>query len=144
MNALGFYTDDDITMTERTSVQADWILLTFNTSSYWYSLLGPDNTCNDYSMYSSLNFAVRYPASSVGFNIVLQTNDNATCTQMTQYPYNVTSLVNSATAGSDGWLHVSVPLSSFAGINLKALKALVVAGFTAAGRIEFDYFNFTK
>ncbi|KAF9173779.1 hypothetical protein BGX21_010238 [Mortierella sp. AD011] len=143
-NALGFYTDDDNTMTERTSVQADWLLLNFDTSSYWYTLLGEDNTCNDYSKYSSLNLAVRYPYSSpIGFTVVLQTNDAATCTQMTQYPFSVTSLVNSATPGSDGWLHISVPLSSYTGADLTSMKAITIAGFPTDGTMEIDYLYFS-
>ncbi|KAG0011266.1 hypothetical protein BGZ80_000806 [Entomortierella chlamydospora] len=143
-NALGYYTGDDDTVTQRTTVQGDWILLTFDTSSYWYTTLGASNTCNDYSQFTKINFAVRYPTSTiVGFNFVLQTTNSGTCTGLNQYPVDVTSLITAATAGSDGWLHVTIPLSQFTGIDLTSMRAITISGFKSAGQVEMDYIYFS-
>ncbi|KAF9997598.1 hypothetical protein BGZ80_006958 [Entomortierella chlamydospora] len=142
-NALRFYTGDDHTVTERTTVQDDWLLLSFNTASYWYTLLGASNTCNDYSQFTKLNLAIRYPTNKrIGFNMVIQDTTSGTCTGITQHSFNVTSLINSATAGSDGWLHLTLPLTDFSGANLKSLSAISIAGFVSSGQVEVDYIYF--
>ncbi|KAG0000795.1 hypothetical protein BGZ79_005451 [Entomortierella chlamydospora] len=143
-NALGYYTGDDDTVTQKTTVQGDWILLTFDTSSYWYSTLGAPNTCNDYSQFTKVNFAVRYPTSTItGFNIVLQTTNNSTCTGLNQYPVDVTSLITAATAGNDGWLHIEVRLTQFTGADLTRMRAITLSGFKSAGQVEIDYIYFS-
>ncbi|KAF9202987.1 hypothetical protein BGZ49_006899, partial [Haplosporangium sp. Z 27] len=139
-NALGFYTDDDHTMIQRTTVQDDWLLLSFAPSSYWYTLLGEANTCNSYSKYTHLSLALRYVNTTrVGFNVVLQDVDNSTCSTMAQHPQNATALINAATPASDGWLHIDLPLANFTGANLNSLKAITFANFNTYGQVEIDY-----
>ncbi|KAF9581192.1 hypothetical protein BGW38_001888, partial [Lunasporangiospora selenospora] len=103
VNVLGFATGDDNTVTQKTSVQGDWLLLNVNANTFWYSLVGNANTCNDYSKYTKLSLAVRYPTSTrIGFNVVLQTTLGSDCTGLSQYSFNATPMIKSATAGSDG------------------------------------------
>ncbi|KAF9433230.1 hypothetical protein BGZ76_009719 [Entomortierella beljakovae] len=143
-NAMGFYLGDDGTVTSRTSVQADWLLLNVNNASYWYTNLGDHNSCGDYSQFTQLNLAVRYPtATRIGFNVVLQDADNATCTVGIRHPYDITSLVTKATAGSDGWLHLDLPLTNFTELDTKNLKSLSFTNFASAGQVEIDYIYFS-
>ncbi|KAF9432255.1 hypothetical protein BGZ76_011067 [Entomortierella beljakovae] len=144
-NALGFYTGDDQTVTARTTVQADWLLLSFSTSSYWYTLLGQPDTCNDYSQFTTLNLSVRYLTSTkIGFKVVLQDILNPSdCTGLEQHILDVTSMINSATAGSDGWLHLDIPLTSFTGVDLTKLRAVSLAQFASAGQLELNYIYFS-
>ncbi|KAG0002709.1 hypothetical protein BGZ79_002456 [Entomortierella chlamydospora] len=143
-NALGFYVGDDGTVTSRTTVQADWLLLNVNADSYWYTNLGAPNTCNDYSSFTQLSLAIRYPTTKrIGFNVVVQDTDSTTCTGLTQHSFNAATLINSATAGSDGWLHLDIPLTNFAGVDLTSLRAISLAGFTATGQVEVDYIYFS-
>ncbi|KAG0344222.1 hypothetical protein BG004_004633 [Podila humilis] len=145
-NALGYYTGDDGTVTSRSSVQADWLMLSVNPSTYWYTNLGPDNTCNDYSAYSTLSIAVRYStATRIGFNVVIQEMDATTCSgEMTQRVFNATPLINAATPQpADNWLHLDMPLSNFGAINKASLKAVSIAGFTGTGQVQLDYVYFS-
>ncbi|KAF9109107.1 hypothetical protein BGX27_007987 [Mortierella sp. AM989] len=143
-NALGYHTGDDNTGLEVSSIQADWLLLIFSTSTYWYTLLGAPDTCNDYSQFTTLNLAVRYPTLiRTGFNVVLQDTLSGSCTGLNQHPLDVTSLINSATATSGGWLHLDLPLSSFTGVDLTRMRAVSLAGFESAGLIEIDYIYFS-
>src|SRR5690348_5790029 len=59
-NSLVYFTSDDCTSAERLSVQGDFHLLSVSPNTYWYTLLGPQNTCNDYSRYSKVLIGVRY------------------------------------------------------------------------------------
>ncbi|KAG0328464.1 hypothetical protein BG000_000481 [Podila horticola] len=122
---MGYYTGDDGTVANRTTVQADWLLLSVKPTSYWYSSLGPANTCNDYSAYTKLSLAVRYPATTrFGFNVVIQDVDAASCSQLTQHTFNVTTLINAATpVDPDNWLHLDLPLTNFGTFDAKSLKA---------------------
>ncbi|KAF9154211.1 hypothetical protein BGX20_004734, partial [Mortierella sp. AD010] len=143
-NALGFYTGDDGTAASRITVQADWILLNFNTNTYWYSNLGPANTCNDYSSFTKLSLAIRYPTTTrIGFSVVLQDTEATTCTGLTQHSFDVTAMINSATAGSDGWLHLDILLTNFVGVDLTRLRAVSLASFASAGQVEVDYIYFS-
>ncbi|KAF9109108.1 hypothetical protein BGX27_007988 [Mortierella sp. AM989] len=143
-NAMGYYTGDDGTSTARPTVQADWLLLTFSTSTYWYTLLGAPDTCNDYSQFTTLNLSIRYPTSTrIGFNVVLQDTLSGSCTGLTQRPLDVTSLITAVTAGSDDWLHLNLPLSSFTGVDLTRMRAISLAGFKSAGRVEVNYLYFS-
>ncbi|KAF9199555.1 hypothetical protein BGZ49_010300 [Haplosporangium sp. Z 27] len=143
-NALGFYTGDDNTVTQRSTVQADWLLLSFTNASYWYTLLGPASTCNDYSRFTKLSLALRYPtASRIGFSVDVQGNDNTTCTTLVRHPQDITPLINAATAGNDGWLHIDLPLSNITNIDLKSLRSISLAGFASTGEVEIDYIYFS-
>ncbi|KAF9100556.1 hypothetical protein BGX27_000342 [Mortierella sp. AM989] len=144
MNALGFYTGDDGTVTSKTTVQADWLLLSFSTSSYWYTNLGGPETCSDYSQFTTLSIAIRYStATRIGFNVVLQDTANDQCNDSLQRPFDATNLINSATAGSDGWLNIDIPLSKFVGINLTKMVAISFSNFKSAGQVEVDYIYFS-
>ncbi|KFH67446.1 hypothetical protein MVEG_06178 [Podila verticillata NRRL 6337] len=144
-NAMGYYTGDDGTVTYRTSVQGDWLMLSVNPTSYWYTLLGPADTCNDFSAYKTLSLAVRYPTTTrVGFNVVIQDVDAASCSEMTQHPFNATALINAATpVGPDNWLHLDLPLTNFGTFDAKSLKAVTLSGFTVNGQVEVDYLYFS-
>ncbi|KAF9315894.1 hypothetical protein BG003_002582, partial [Podila horticola] len=144
-NAMGYYTGDDGTVANRTTVQADWLLLSVKPTSYWYSTLGPANTCNDYSAYTKLSLAVRYPATTrIGFNVVIQDVDAASCSKQTQHTFNVTTLINAATpVATDNWLHLDLPLTNFGTFDAKSLKAVSLAGFTQSGQVEVDYIYFS-
>ncbi|KAG0308180.1 hypothetical protein BGZ99_001209, partial [Dissophora globulifera] len=144
MNALGYYTGDDETVSAKTTVQGDWMLLSYTPTTYWYTLLGAANTCNDYSQFTKISLAVRYPTTKrIGFSVVLQETDSSTCTGLTQHPLDVTTLINGATAGSDKWLHLDLPLTSFGSINLHNMKAIVLSNFASAGQVEVDYIYFS-
>ncbi|KAF9370688.1 hypothetical protein CPB97_002538, partial [Podila verticillata] len=144
-NAMGYYTGDDDTVANKTTVQGDWLLLNVKPISYWYTLLGPANTCNDFSAYKTLSLAVRYPtATRVGFNIVIQDVDAASCSKTTQHPFNATALINAATpVGTDNWLHLDLPLTNFGTFDAKSLKAVTLSGFTTNGQVEVDYLYFS-
>ncbi|KAF9425958.1 hypothetical protein BGZ76_002996 [Entomortierella beljakovae] len=142
-NALGFYTGDDNSVPAKTTVQNDWLLLTFVKTSFWYTTLG-DNTCNDYSAYNQLNLSIRYPTSTrIGFNITLQETDVSTCTTIIRHSLNATSMINSATVGSDGWLHISTPLTSFSVGDLKNLRAVALEAWANPGQVEINYISFS-
>ncbi|KAF9343080.1 hypothetical protein BGX26_006290 [Mortierella sp. AD094] len=100
-NALGFYTGDDGTVTNRTTVQADWLLLSYDANTYWYTTLGAPNTCNDYSQFTN------------------------------------------ATPGSDGWLHIDLPLTNITDVDFKSMRAISLAKFASAGQVEVDYIYFS-
>ena len=78
-NSLGYFTSDDRTSAERLSVQGDFLLLGVNPTTYWYTLLGPQNTFNDYSKYSKVLIGVRYLQGQTrfGFKVNLQDTDPA-------------------------------------------------------------------
>ncbi|KAG0197183.1 hypothetical protein BGX28_009304 [Mortierella sp. GBA30] len=146
MNALGYYTSDDNTVSSRTSVQGDWLLLNVSPTTYWYSLLGAQNTCSNYGNYTKISLAVRYPTSArVGFSVVLQDTDPASCTGQTSHTYSATTLINSAVAGNDGWFHLDIPLgnSTFGNVDLKSMRSVMLNTFTVSGQVEIDYIYFT-
>ena len=145
MNALGYYTGDDGTVSSRTTVQDDWLLLSYTTSSYWYTLLGAANTCSDYSQFTKLSLAVRYPTMQrIGFSVVLQDTNNVTCTGQTEHPLDLTMLINGATAGNDGWLRLDLPLINFGNAtDLRSMRAILLQNFASAGQVEVDYIYFS-
>ncbi|KAF9991703.1 hypothetical protein BGZ79_004107, partial [Entomortierella chlamydospora] len=143
-NALGFYTGDDGTAASRISVQADWLLLNVNNNTYWYSNLGPANTCNDYSSFTKLSLAIRYPTTKrIGFSVVIQDTETTACTGLIQHSFDVTALINSATAGSDGWFHLDIPLTNFNGTDLTRMRAVALTSFASACQVEVDYIYFS-
>ncbi|KAG0071543.1 hypothetical protein BGZ92_004258 [Podila epicladia] len=137
-NAMGYYTGDDGTMSAKSTVQADWLMLSVKPTSYWYTNLGPDNTCNDYSGYTKVSLAVRYPtATRIGFNVVIQEVDAASCSQLTQHEFNATALIKAATpVGPDSWLQLDLPLTNFGTVDKSRLKAVSLSKFTQNGQVE--------
>ncbi|KAG0007995.1 hypothetical protein BGZ81_004422 [Podila clonocystis] len=116
-NAMGYYTGDDGTVANKSTVQGDWLLLSVNPTTYWYTNLGPDNTCNDYSAYTKLSLA---------------------------HSFNVTALIKTATpVGPDSWLHLDLPLTNFDTLDKTRLKAVSLTGFTQNGQVEVDYIYFS-
>ncbi|KAG0011263.1 hypothetical protein BGZ81_002286, partial [Podila clonocystis] len=141
-NALGFYVGDDGTVASRTTVQADFLLLNVTSASYWYTFLGDATTCNDYSAFTQVNLAVRFPVGKVfGFDVVVQDADATGCTTLVRHPVNVKSLLK--TPVNDGWYHLDLPLSGFAGLNATRLKSVSLSGFEAAGLLEVNYVQFS-
>ncbi|KAF9933718.1 hypothetical protein BGZ75_003551 [Mortierella antarctica] len=143
-NALGFYTSDDNTSSARDSVQADWLLLSVTPSSIWYTLLGAPTTCNDYSAFTKLSLAIRYPTTTrVGFNVVLQDAAAGGCTGQTMHSFAATTMIKAAVAGSDGWLHLDIPLTSFGNLDKTRMRAVMLNTFAASGQVEIDYVYFS-
>ncbi|KAF9567441.1 hypothetical protein EC968_003241 [Mortierella alpina] len=143
-NALGFYTSDENTSSTRDSVQADWLLLSVTPSTIWYSLLGAPTTCNDYSAFTKLNLAIRYPtATRIGFNVVLQDAVAGGCSGQTMHSFAATSMIKAAVAGSDGWLHLDIPLTSFENLDKTRMRAVMLDTFAANGQVEIDYVYFS-
>ncbi|KAG0344221.1 hypothetical protein BG004_004632 [Podila humilis] len=144
-NALGFYAGDDGTVTAKSSVQADFLLLNVNSASYWYTLLSATaSTCSDYSAFSTLNLSVRFPANKViGFDVVLQDGDVTDCSTQVRHSLNVKSILEGSKAVGENWYHLDLKLSEFQGLNLARLKSLSVSGFESAGQIEIDYIQFS-
>ncbi|KAF9311130.1 hypothetical protein BG003_007729 [Podila horticola] len=141
-NALGFYVGDDGTVASRTSVQADFLLLNVTSASYWYTLLGDATACNDYSAFTKVNLAVRFPVGKVfGFDVVVQDADATGCATQVRHPVNVKSLLT--TPVNDGWYHLDLPLSGFEGLNATRLKSVSLSGFETAGLLEVDYVQFS-
>ncbi|KAG0079033.1 hypothetical protein BGZ93_003302, partial [Podila epicladia] len=141
-NALGFYVGDDGTVASRTTVQADFLLLNVTSSSYWYTLLGDATTCNDYSAFTQVNLAVRFPVGKVfGFDVVVQDADTTGCATQVRHPVNVKSLLT--TPVNDGWYHLDLPLSGFEGLNPTRLKSVSLSGFETAGLLEVNYVQFS-
>ena len=85
-NSLNQYTYDDGTMRDRTSVQADWLLLDFRNTSYWYTLVGPPNKCNDLSAYRTLQMAFRFPYwKASNFNVNIQGANSTGCAKFNRF-----------------------------------------------------------
>ncbi|KAF8950482.1 hypothetical protein BGZ52_002347, partial [Haplosporangium bisporale] len=141
-NALGFYVGDDGTVASRSSVQADFLLLNVTSTSYWYTLLGDATTCSDYSAFTKLNLAVRFPVGKVfGFDVVVQDADASACSTQVRHPLSVKSLLTNPV--NDGWYHLDLPLAGFEGLNSTRLKAVSLSGFETAGLLEVDYVQFS-
>ncbi|KAF9947393.1 hypothetical protein BGZ72_010591 [Mortierella alpina] len=143
-NALGFYTSDDNTSSGRDSVQADWLLLSVTPSTVWYSLLGATTTCNDYSAFTQVNLAIRYPtATRIGFNVVLQDAVAGGCTGQTLHSFAATTMIKAAVAESDGWLHLDIPLTNFGNLDKTRMRAVMLNTFASSGQVEIDYIYFS-
>ncbi|OZJ01926.1 hypothetical protein BZG36_05321 [Bifiguratus adelaidae] len=146
-NSLGQYTHDDNTMREHTSVQADRLFLAFSPSSYWYTLVGPPNVCNNYSSYSYLNIGLRFPFGvASAFSVNLQSASLPSCGAG---PFKAVTLGpkgSNATitlSNTNTWQDLNIPLSKFNGTNLTALRAITLNAFSTNGTVELDYLTLT-
>ncbi|KAF9403519.1 hypothetical protein BGZ94_004573, partial [Podila epigama] len=140
-NVLGFSTGDDGTVTSKTSVQGDYLLLNVDTSSYWYTLLGESSKCNEYSAFKTLHLAVRFPTAKTpfGFDVVLKDADESACSTQVSHAVNVKSILTRASPVQDGWYHLDLPLTKFSELDATRLKSLTLSGFEFAGQLEVDY-----
>ncbi|KAF9962491.1 hypothetical protein BGZ70_008037 [Mortierella alpina] len=147
-NAIDVYTSDENSGSAKASVQADWLLLNVKDTTYWYTLLGPRDACNDYSQFTQLNLAIRFPtATRFSFDIVLQEAaddllSGCSSTEQTSHCFNATSMINSAMAGADDWIHLDIDLKIF-GADLAKLRAVLLDSFSAPGQLEIDYIRFS-
>ncbi|RUP49797.1 hypothetical protein BC936DRAFT_141454, partial [Jimgerdemannia flammicorona] len=139
-NSLHQYTYDDNTMRDRSTVWADWLLLEFSNASYWYSLLGPNTECNDYSHFTNLNVAFRFPGKKAySFNVNLQDAVPTACG--TVKAFNAVAVGPNTTyalTDVDTWQQLTIPLTVF-GANLTALKSVTFNKFPGNGIVEVDY-----
>ncbi|KAG9321784.1 hypothetical protein KVV02_004813 [Mortierella alpina] len=149
-NAIDVYTSDENSGSAKASVQADWLLLNVKDSTYWYSLLGPRDSCNDYSQFTQLNLAIRFPtATRFGFDVVLQEADDdlllgCSSTEQTSYRFDASSMINSAIAGTDGWIQLNIDLGVvFGEVDRTKLRAVLLDSFSATGQLEIDYVRFS-
>ncbi|KAF9955497.1 hypothetical protein BGZ72_003663 [Mortierella alpina] len=148
-NAIDVYTSDENTGSAKASVQADWLLLNVvKDTTYWYTLLGPLGSCNDYHEFTRLNLAIRFPtATRFGFEVVLQEAAQevlgCSSTEQKSYRFNVTSMINSAVAGPDEWIPLDIDLGVFSEADPFRLRAVLLDSFSASGQLEIDYVRFS-
>ncbi|CAO3568325.1 unnamed protein product [Mortierella alpina] len=147
-NDIDVYTSDENSGSAKASVQADWLLLNVKDSTYWYTLLGPRDACNDYSQFTQLNLAIRFPTPTrFSFDIVLQEASydplsGCSSTEQTSHRFNAASMINSAVAGSDDWIQLNIDLNTFEA-DLTKLRAVLFDSFSAPGQLEIDYVRFS-
>lgn len=147
-NAIDVYTSDENSGSAKSSVQADWLLLNVQDATYWYTLLGPRDSCNDYSQFTQLNMAIRFPtATRFTFDVVLQEADEGllfgcSSSEQTSYRFNAATMINNAIAGTDQWIHLDIDLQVF-GADLTRLRAVLLDSFSAQGQLEIDYVRFS-
>ncbi|KAF9979140.1 hypothetical protein BGZ73_005308 [Actinomortierella ambigua] len=146
VNARGFATGDDNTGNTRSYVQQDWILFDFKTTSYWFSVLGADNTCTDLTGYTKVGIAVRYPSVTTPFGWQLSVQDTLPggCTGLRNHYINMLPYVQAATKNAQGWYDIEVPISAFQGLDITRGHGVSIGNFATAGKLEVDYIYFEK
>ncbi|KAI1822253.1 hypothetical protein F4861DRAFT_407827 [Xylaria intraflava] len=119
VNTLGDSTGDDATLTA-TNTTGGILTFTPKASSYLYETFPCTDTVT--SGYDSITFTIKGPrAASVSLELQTKTNCSATAYQSSYYT------VNGLTGSTQ---NITIPLSSWAGANLKGVTGLVWYGFS--------------
>lgn len=124
--ALTLQVDDGTTTNLKADAANKKLTFTTSSASYFYTTFACEAATTD--KYTSLTFPVKGPAGAQ-FTIELQTSSSCATTAYTSYFSTVTALTGSTQT-------ITVPLSSFTGANLNAIRGIVFEGFSVAGAWE--------
>ncbi|CAG8982401.1 hypothetical protein HYALB_00007523 [Hymenoscyphus albidus] len=125
-NSLGFYTSDDGTTTNLKADAANKkISFTSSPSSYFYTTFECEQAKTN--KYTALTFPVKGPAAAQ-LTVELQTSSSCATQEYTSY-FTTAALTGDTQT-------ITIPLSSFPGANLDAIKAFVFQGFSVDGTWE--------
>ncbi|PVH73056.1 carbohydrate esterase family 4 protein [Cadophora sp. DSE1049] len=127
LNSLGQWTSDDETTTNiKADVANKKIAFTSKANSYFYTTFSCQQATTD--QYNAITFPIKGPAGA-SFQLELQTSTTCSASTYKSYYKSLTGITGSSQT-------YTVPLSSFAGANLNAIKSILFESFSVNGPWE--------
>ncbi|KAH7350653.1 carbohydrate esterase family 4 protein [Rhexocercosporidium sp. MPI-PUGE-AT-0058] len=127
LNSLGQWTSDDGTTTNiKADIANKKITFTSKANSYFYTTFACEQATTD--QYNAITFPIKGPAGA-SFQLELQTSTTCSSTAYKSYYQSLTGVTGSVQT-------YTVPLNSFAGANLNAIKSVLFESFSINGAWE--------